>query len=563
MPNIIPTWLTNYQKNNLASDVVAGIVVGILVIPQSLGYAVLAGLPPAYGLYAAIVPVLAYAFVGKSNVQAVGPVAITAIMTASSLAPYADKSVDVYASMAALLAFMVGTILWLAGRLKLGWIMQFISRGVTSGFISAAALLIFVSQLKYVTGIPISGGNIADYLVSMFQHIDQLHIATFVLGFVSFIILVINRYGGKWLWQSWLSDKSSSWMARIFPLLFIILAIFLSWFYEWQTHGIRIVASIPNQLPHFALPYIPTLAELSNLLASAGLLALIVFVSSGAVAGFYARKRNEAFDTNQELRAMGISNLTGGLFQSFTIAGGFSRTAINVDSGARTPLASVITVSVMVLALLLLGDLLSPLPFALLGATIMSSVLKLFDWQSFKEAWQSDRVDAIALAVTFGCAVLFGLNTGLVVGLLVSFAGLIWRTSQPHIAVVGVLQGTEHFRNINRHNVQTFKNLLIMRIDERLFFGNSASVHARISEEVAKHPTAKDIILMMTAVNHIDFTAQEMLIKLNNDLVGQNKRLNYSVIKGPVMDKLEHTPVIQELSGKVFLSTMEAVKALK
>ena len=567
MPSIaarlIPAWLRQYQLSALPTDVIAGLVVGVLVIPQSLGYAVLAGLPPVYGLYAAIVPVLVYTWIGSSNVQAVGPVAITAIMTASSLHPYANEGTQQYIVMASLLSLMVGTMLWLAGRLKLGWIMQFISRGVSAGFISGAAVLIFVSQLKYLTGIPIAGNGLIGYLSSMQMYARQLHPLTLVIGVMAFTLLFANRYASKWVWRSWLSASYAKWAERLFPLILLALAIVLSMSLHWTTHGVATIGDIPQGLPSFTLPYLPDFHEALNLLPSAGLMALIIFVSSSSVASNYARLRGESFDANRELTGLGLANMAGGFFQSFTVAGGFSRTAINADSGAKTPVASLVTVLVMIAALIAFGHLLAPLPYALLGATIMTSIIGLIDMATLKSAWQRDRLDAASFLAAFIGVLIFGLNTGLVIGLMVSFASLIWQSSKPHVAVVGQLAGTGHFRNINRHDVVTFSNLLMLRIDESLFFGNSESVHRSVIQATRQYPDAHEVILIMSAVNHIDLTGQEMLISLNQELLNQNKHLSFSFIKGPVMDIIEHTPVITHLSGQVYLSTMDAVNALK
>lgn len=567
MPSIaarlIPAWLRQYQLSALPTDIIAGLVVGVLVIPQSLGYAVLAGLPPVYGLYAAIVPVLVYAWIGSSNVQAVGPVAITAIMTASSLHPYANDGTQQYILMASLLSLMVGTMLWLAGRLKLGWIMQFISRGVSAGFISGAAVLIFVSQLKYLTGIPIAGNGLIGYLSSMQMYARQLHPLTLVIGVMAFTLLFANRYASKWVWRSWLSASYAKWAERLFPLILLGLAIVLSMSLHWTTHGVATIGTIPQGLPNFTLPYLPDFHEALNLLPSAGLMALIIFVSSSSVASNYARLRGESFDANRELTGLGLANMAGGFFQSFTVAGGFSRTAINADSGAKTPVASLVTVLVMIAALIAFGNLLAPLPYALLGATIMTSIVGLIDMATLKSAWQRDRLDAASFLAAFIGVLIFGLNTGLVIGLMVSFASLIWQSSKPHVAVVGQLVGTGHFRNINRHDVVTFSNLLMLRIDESLFFGNSESVHRSVIQATRQYPNAHEIILIMSAVNHIDLTGQEMLISLNQELLNQKKHLSFSFIKGPVMDIIEHTPVITHLSGQVYLSTMDAVNALK
>jgi SulP family sulfate permease len=560
---LIPAWLRQYQLTSLPTDVVAGLVVGVLVIPQSLGYAVLAGLPPVYGLYAAIVPVIVYAWLGSSNVQAVGPVAITAIMTASALHAYADQGAEQYVLMASLLALMVGGLLWIAGQLKLGWIMQFISRGVSAGFVSGAAVLIFVSQLKYITHIPVAGSSLIGYLSSMQQYAQQLHPLTLFIGVIAFALLVANRYGSQWVWRSWLSAKRAKWAERLFPLILLIIAIILSINMQWTTHGVSTIGVIPQGLPTFTLPHIPDFREALNLLPTAGLMALIAFVSSSSVASTYARLRGESFDANRELTGLGLANLAGGFFQSFAVAGGFSRTAINADSGAKTPLASLVTVMVMIAALIAFGEALAPLPYAVLGATIMASIIGLIDIGTLKSAWQRDRLDAASFMAAFIGVLVFGLNTGLIIGLMVSFASLIWQSSQPHVAIVGQLAGTGHFRNINRHDVITYHNLLMLRIDESLFFGNSESVHRRVLQACKEYPEAHEIILIMAAVNHIDFTAQEMLITLNQELAAQDKHLHFSFIKGPVMDIIEGTPLLTDLSGQVYLSTMDAVNALK
>ncbi len=560
---LVPAWLRHYPFAILPTDVVAGLVVGVLVIPQSLGYAVLAGLPPVYGLYAAIVPVIVYAWIGSSNVQAVGPVAITAIMTASALHPYANKGADQYVLMASLLALMVGSLLWIAGQLKLGWIMQFISRGVSAGFVSGAAVLIFVSQIKYLSDIPITGSSLVGYFSSMIKYVHHLHPLTLVIGMIAFSLLVINRYGSRWVWQSWLSLSYSKWAERLFPLVLLGVAIVLSSRLQWSAHGVETIGNIPQGLPILTLPYIPNISQGLNLLPTAGLMALIAFVSSSSVASTYARLRGETFNADRELTGLGLANIAGGLFQSFAIAGGFSRTAINADSGARTPLASLVTVMVMIAALIAFGNALAPLPYAILGATIMAAIIGLIDITTLKSAWQRDRLDAASFIAAFVGVLIFGLNTGLVIGLMVSFASLIWQSSHPHVAIVGQLAETGHFRNINRHSVVTYEHLLMIRIDESLFFGNTESVHRRILQATETYKTAHEVILIMSAVNHIDLTAQEMLITLNRELLAQDKNLHFSFIKGPVMDNIEHTPLITELSGHVFLSTIDAVDALK
>lgn len=570
----LPDWLRHYTLVNLSQDVLAGLIVGILVIPQSLGYAVLSGLPPVYGLYSAIVPVLVYAWVGASSVNAVGPVAITAIMTAGALHRYSHLPASDYALLASLLALMVGIILWLASLFRLGWITQFISRGVSAGFVSGASILILLSQLKFITGIPIAGNSITDTLLSAWQYRQTLHLPTLMIGLVTFSMLWVNRYYLKnWLafFPSIFSANIVTIFTKILPLLVVILAIVLSVNFHWSDMGVRVIASIPEGLPHWVVPFLPNaqtsedfhpLTKAVEMLPSAGLMALVTFISSNSVASSFARIRQEKFDPNLELKGLGLANIVGAFFQSFAVVGGFSRTAVNVEAGAKSPLASILAVVVMAVVLLFFSQLLTPLPYAVLGANIMVAIVSLIDVVTLKSALKSDRLDATAFILTLISVLVFGLNIGLITGLMVSFAGLIWQSSHPHIAIVGQIGDTGHFRNIARHQVTQHPHLLIIRIDESLFYGNAGAVQQFIEKAFASHTQIKHVVLMLSAVNHVDLTAQEMLINLNQDLQKQGINLHFSEVKGPVMDVLEKTAVLRDLTGKVFLSTSEAVQEL-
>lgn len=564
MMKIYPHWLSN-AKQHVTNDVIAGIIVGILVIPQSLGYALLAGLPPVYGLYTAIVPVLVYAWIGSSNALAVGPVAIIAMMTAQALSPFADQGQATYIALATTLSLMAGLLLLLANILKLGWIMQFLSRGVTAGFISGAAVLIFISQIKYVTGIPLTGNTLISTISGLFEHGQQLHFPTFYVGLVLFILLVINRFFLRKHLKKYIGIKKADFISRIVPLLLLIIITACSAFYDFSAMGIKTIAHIPSGLPSFAVPAFD-IEKIISLLPSVALIALIGFLSSASVGQQYSRLNREAgihdvFNPNHELKGLGWANIFGAFFQSFPIAGGFSRTAVNVDAGAKTPLAGAVAAMVMIATLIILGQLLTPLPYAMLGAGIMAAVIGLIDINTFKIALKADKADATSFMVTFLASLSMGLNIGLVTGLLFSFAALIWRSSQPHIAVVGQIGDTGHFRNINRHQVRTFDNLLIMRVDESLFFGNCDSVKTQIEQQL-EHSSANHLILMLNAVNHIDLGAQEMLHELDKSLVLNGKQMHLTEVKGPVMDKIKQTPLVQNLSGQVFLSTLKAVNAL-
>lgn len=563
--SMMPSWLPDAKKH-LSNDVIAGMIVGILVLPQSMGYALIAGLPPVYGLYAAIVPVLIYAWIGSSSAIAVGPVAIIAIMTAQALRTF-DVTGAEYIALCLTLSFMSGCILLAASWLKLGWITQFISRGVTAGFISGAGILIGLSQLKYVTGTTLASDTLLASIQSLWQQRDAIHPHTLSLATLVFILLLLARYPLKTYLKKkhldrTLSEKTSGFIVRLMPLLVVIISIILSYTLSFHAQGIATIGRIPTTLPPLSLPNF-TVDILLQLLPSAALIALIGFVSSASLGIQFGRLRHEPFDTNRELKAQGLANLGGAFFSSFPVSGGFSRTAINVDAGAKTPLAGVFAALVMIAAILVLGRFLAPLPYAVLGASIMASVVSLIDTDTLKTALKTDKADAASFAVTCVMVLLLGINIGLVTGLLFSFGTLIWRSSQPHVAIVGQVGNTGHFRNQKRHQVTTYDNLIIFRIDESLFYGNAASVRRTIEKAIHNKPTAEHVILMFSSVNHIDLAAQDMLHELDHDLVSQQKTLHLSFVKGPIMDKLKHTRLYQDLSGRVFLNTKAAVEALK
>lgn len=564
----LPAWLTSYRKQHLLQDILAGIIVAVLVTPQSLGYALLAGLPPVYGLYAAIVPVLVYAWVGASPTQAVGPVAITAIMTAqalTSLGVTPDTPLPEYISLVTLLTLLVGLLLWLASLLRLGLLMQFISRGVVAGFVSGAAVIIFFSQIKYLSAIPVTGNSLVSNLYSIATNISALHLPTLWVGLVAFTLLLANRYflaGALARFIPKLNQHHAAFVVRIVPLVVVVCSVLLSSSFDWQSTGMKTIGKLPQGLPSFAAPALNDIHRLLELLPFAALIALIGFISSAAIAQQFGRKQKASFEPNDELKGLGLANIAGAFFQSFPVASGFSRTAVNVDAGARSPLAGVISALSILAILLIFGYLLAPLPYAILGAGIMAAVVSLLDVQTFTTARQSDQTDATCFAVTFIAVLLFGLNVGLVIGLLFSFAALIWRTSQPHTAIIGQVGDTGHFRNIYRHDVRTFNELVIFRIDESLYFGNVLSIQNQIDQALMQFPKATNLVLVLSAVNHIDLSAQDMLNKLDDRLISEGKRLHFAEVKGPVMDKIKHTKLISDLSGEVFLSTLKAVKAL-
>lgn len=562
---ILPDWLSHYPRHHLSDDVVAGLVVGILVIPQSLGYALLAGLPAVYGLYAAILPVLAYAWVGSSNTQAVGPVAITSMMTAQALLPIVSpQDVGSYAAFAGLLAVLSGLILGLAGVLRLGWLTQLMSRGVVAGFITGAALLIMVSQSKYLLGVSFDSQTLITTLHTLPAQLAHLHGLTIAIGLSTLLFLLwAKRQFNPILLQMGLSSRSANLLSRMAPLLSVMVSTLLCGSLALDQAGVAIIGEIPAGLPTLGLPALPNTQTLLNLIPTATLIALIGFISSASVAQEFALRRREAFDANRELIGLGVANLAGALMKGFPVSGGFSRTAVNVEAGAQTPLAGVIAAAVMVLVLLALTSWFYFLPYAVLGAGIIAAVTNLIDVKTFKQAWLYDRSDAWAYLITAGGVLLFGLQIGLIAGVLLSFASILYRSSQPHCAVVGQYGNQGHFRNIERYDVKTWSNLLLFRIDERLFFGNTRSVLEHLNNALASRPDVQQVVLILSAVNSIDLSAQLMLEELNRNLQDRQITLHLAEIKGPVMDAIQDTPVIKHLNGQVFLSTLDAVNQLK
>lgn len=561
LQNLLPSWVLQFihAPRTAIPEVYAGLMMAVLVIPQSLGYAALAGLPPIMGLYAAITPVMVYAYLGSSSVSSIGPVAITAIMTASALSDYATGSLQ-YISLAITLAFMVGMILWLGSLVRLGWIMQFVSRGVAAGFISGSAVLIIISQFKNLLGVNINTDSLISLIASSYHNTQPVHIPTMVMGLVALVLLIISRYGERWAW-GWLPKHLASFGNRIFVIALVIFSIYLSAYHQLGELGVRVLDAPPTGL---APPKLPILGinTLIQLLPSALLIALIAFISSSTIAQHHARVRGEPYDANKEMTGLGFANITSGLFGGFTVAGGISRTSLNLSVGASSPLSSIICATGILLILLFFGQYLAGLPYAILAAVIISSVISMIDTKTLVSAWHHDRTDALCFVLTFGAAIIFGLNVGLVVGLLASFAMMVYRTHQVHIAVVGRVGDSEHFRNIERHTVTTFSGLLLLRIDESLYFGNAQTVHTQLTR-LAADTTMADIVLIMTAVNHVDLAAQEMLSDFNQECITAGKRLHFAEIKGPVMDVLRHSDVLQQLSGEVFLSANQAVASLK
>lgn len=560
----LPAWLRSYSRENLPHDVLAGLVVTVLVIPQSLAYALLAGLPPQAGLYAGILPVLAYALFGSSMTQAVGPVAITAIMTFAVLSPLAEPQSAHYIALAATLALMSGVMVLVSGLLRLGFLSQLLSRPVISGFISGSAILIVVSQVKFLTGIPMSEPKVWQVMAAVYQRWGESIDETLMLGGGSLLALTLSRYFlAGWLCRLGISPARADIAVRIMPLL--TLAVTTAVVAELQLdvrHGVAVVGTIAASLTALHL-FVPGLETLQQLAGPAVLLAVIGMVQNITMAQALAIKRRERVDANHELVGLGSANIVAAVSGGMPVGGGLSRTAVNLAAGARTPLASIVAALAMLGVLALGTQWLSRLPLAVLAASIIVAAISMLDFKALEQAWRYDRADGLTLLGTASGVVVLGVEWGIALGVGLSLAALLIRASTPHIAVIGRIAGTEHFRNVQRHGVETIAGVLLLRVDESLFFGNLSTIELRISQELEHDRTLHDVVLIMSAVNRVDATAMEVLTDINRDLASRNIRFHLAEVKGPVQDRLARSPLWESLSGEVYLSVNAAFEHLQ
>ncbi|WP_078084109.1 SulP family inorganic anion transporter [Microbulbifer mangrovi] len=560
--NFFPNWLTSYQRQWLPADVTAALVSGMLLVPQGLAYALLAGLPPHVGLYASLLPLIAYATFGSSSAMSVGPAAVLSLMTVSALSSVAAIGSPAYITGAVMLTLLSGLFLFLMGLFKLGALSNLLSHPVISGFVSGAAALIIVGQLPSILGIEAEGDTASVKLFHVLENLPQAHLPTMAFGVATAVILIFSR-----LWLPMLlfrlgtPKQIARLAARLMPMLLVLCAIALV---HWLKLGdkLAIVGEIPAGLPKLSLPDFRW-ATIYQLLLPALIIALLGFVESHSIAQALAARRGERLNADGELLGLGAANITSALSGGLPVAGSFSRTAVNAEAGAKSPLAGVLSALLMIPILLYLTGLFSELPLTVLAAIIIVAAASLFDFKGFVHNWRYDRTDGIAMLCTFAGVLLFGVEVGIALGIGLSFATLIWRSSRPHIAVVGRMPGTEHFRNVVRYDVETQKEILFLRIDESLFFSNISAVEDRLLSELKRHPDTRELVLILSSVSRIDGTALERMQQINKDLRNRDIRLHLSEVKGPVLDRLSRSKLLEHLTGRVFLSSYIAELALQ
>lgn len=558
--------LSTYKRPDFSSDVTAGLVVAIMLIPQSMAYALLAGLPPQSGLYAAVLPLILYSLFGTSRTLAVGPVAIVSLMVASAIAPYAAGGSEAYIAHAVVLALLSGLFLLALGLAKFGAVVNFMSHPVIAGFTTAAALIIGFSQFKHLLGLDLKRTYfIPDILSQAFDRITDINLFTLFLALLSIVMLIWRaRVVDFLVARGWINEQRSELFKRAMPLAVMFITTFLTWILSLaENAGVKIVGAVPAGLPGFQFPQI-TSQMVSDLLPTAMLISIVGFLESVSVAKSLASKRRQKIAPNQEFIGLGAANIGAAMTGAYPVTGGFSRSVVNFNAGAKTPVAAIITAIIIAFVLIAFTPFLYHIPKAALAAVIIVAIATLIDIKSFKHAWEYSKADGLSYLITFGSVMWFGVEVGIVIGIAVSLGLYLWRTSKPHMAVVGRVGDSEHFRNVLRHDVRTNENILLLRIDENLYFANVSYLEEKIQRLVAEHPDIEHLVLIANAVNEIDASALDSLERLQTRLADSNVIMHMAEVKGPVMDRLTHIGFIDRLApGKVFLSTHEAVEELR
>ena len=531
-----------------------------MLIPQSLAYALLAGLPSEVGLYASILPLVVYAIFGTSRVLAVGPVAVVSMMAASALAPLGLQSVAEVVAAAAVLALLSGAILLVMGALRLGVVADFLSHPVIAGFITASGLLIAASQIGHILGIDGGGHTLPEIAHALWQGLPQTNFATLVVGGAALAFLVWVRRGAvPLLTGAGVRKRAATTVARIGPVVAVIGTTLATWALQLD---IAVVGAVPAGLPPLGLPSMDP-GLLQALIGPAALISVIGYVESVSVAQTLAAKRRQRIDPDQELVALGASNIAAGLSGGYPVTGGFARSVVNFDAGAQTPAAGALAAIGLLIAALFLTPLFHYLPKATLAATIIVAVLSLVDLSILPRSWSYAKADFAAVLTTVLLTLLAGVEIGVASGVAVSLALFVWRTARPHVAEVGQVPGSQHFRNILRHQVIIDPAIVTLRIDQSLYFANARRMEEMILERVFGASELRHVILMCSAVNEIDLSAMESLEAINERLGDLGLTLLLSEVKGPVMDRLKSSRFLGQLSGQVFLSQYDAFATLR
>ncbi|MGB8338529.1 MAG: SulP family inorganic anion transporter [Burkholderiales bacterium] len=549
----------SYVKSSLSADAVAGIITALLIIPQGVAFALLAGLPPQMGLYASVIGPAAYALFGTSRTLSVGPVSVAAIMVAAALANN-QLGADVTQN-ATLLALECAAIFALLAILRAGWLVNLVSHPVLSGFTTGAAVLILFSQVPQLAGYQgpkeIHGWQSYREIVS---GLGQLQSVTLALGvaMIALLLIAAKPFAGL-LKKTALPVAGQNAIIKSIPLVLIVLCALAAYAFDSSDLVAR-VGVISSSLPTFSFAPLQS-RDWLTLLPAAFMIAVIGYVEGIAIAQSLASRARETINPDREFVALGVANAAAGFFGAMPVAGGLSRTMVNYSSGAKTQIASIVTAVIAGLSLLLFAKWFAHIPKTALAAIIMVAVLPLINVRGFLDILHTDKSDALIFALTAILVLVLSIERGLLAGIAASILLFLWRAAHPHMAEVGRVKDTQHFRNIKRHEVETWPGLRIFRVDESLSFANAAIVRNQLTEAAQK--STRDVVLLCTAINHIDSTAFEMLESVAHDLCTAGVGFHLAEVKGPVMDKLQQANFAQHLlPGKIFFRIDEAIEQL-
>jgi len=554
-------WMQGYGAGLFTDDLLAAVVVTILLVPQCLAYALLAGLPPQLGIYASIFPLVAYALLGSSNYLNVGPTAVISLMTAACIATLPPET---RIASAAALALLTGGMLIIAGLLKAGFIMNFVSRPVVSAYITGGALLIILSQTKHILGVPETSRTAFDMLYNLVAQIPNVKpLAVFTGGIAILLFVLVRRMLPYILVKSGLRAKWAKLVARMAPILIIAIFVLMSAVFDFSgSGGLAVVGDVPAGLPPFSLPNVGMLAY-ESLLIPALVIAIVAFVDSTSTAQELASRRRERVNTNKELLGIGAANAVAGMTGGYPLNGSMSRSAVNFTAGGKTPFVGLFVAAFMALTALFLTPVLYSLPLSVLAALIIVACLNLLDFRSIWRTWTYSRADGVTAIATFLSVLILGVQWGVLAGVVLAMVLHIRMSLAPHMPLVGRFRGTEHYRDAGKFNVETIKTVKTLRIDDSLYYANARYLEDRVATIASEHPEMTDLILMCTGVSHIDASALSSLTEINRRLKGLDARLHLSSMQSVVRERLYRSDFLEKLSGNVYLSQHEAMVDLQ
>lgn len=553
-----------YRRADLGHDLTAGIIVGVITVPQAIAYAFLAGLPPQAGLYACLAPLVIYAVLGSSRHLAVGPVAIAALMVAATVGQYAPAYGQSHLDISIVLCLQAGIILLLLRVLQMGGLVNLLSHPVITGFVNAAAFLIIVSQVPAFTGIgPGSADDPFNQLAELAGRWQEINVTSIAIGFAAMATLwAVSRYGVMALRLVLPDIGDEHPVSRIGPIVVAVLAAgaVAVWQLDVQ-FGVAVVGFVPPGLPSFTLPLFDWRLWV-DVAPSAAMIAVVAYVESYSIGATLATRQRTRVNAHQELIALGAANLGAAFTGAYPVAGSFSRSTVNYQAGGRTQVSSLVCAAVVVLTLLFLTPVFAVLPHSVLAAIVVFSVVGIVDLSSALRHWRVYREDSITELATLITVILFGVETGLITGVALSIAFFVRTSSRPHIAIVGRIENTEHFRSARRYSVETFPHVAAIRIDENVYFANANQIENKLLKLVQRRPGTKHVLLVMSAVNMIDISGLEMFYRYNQNLADMGIKLHLSEVKGPVMEQFEATDFVMRLAGSVFFTTDQAMRDL-